>query len=303
MRVLAVTPLYPPGSLVGSWISTHECLAHLAARGHQVDVIAYLARRTPKTSVIDGVTVRTKTREMTQLFKAADVVISHLGDNEVATRLARCPLVRMVHSGHDPARLRGAALAVFNSQHLQRAVGWDGPSIVVPPPIHPERYRTAPGDHITLVNLSEAKGGRLFWRLADALADRRFLGVRGGYGAQVVRERPNVEVVDTTPDMRGVYGRTRLLLMPSDRESYGRVALEAACSGIPTVAHPTEGVLETMGDAATYADRGDLAAWVAAINTTLDDWDAASARALARAAAIDPVPDLGRFADAIEGLA
>jgi peptide/nickel transport system substrate-binding protein len=38
MKVLGVTPLYPPFSLVGAWLSTHECLQRLAERGHEVHV-------------------------------------------------------------------------------------------------------------------------------------------------------------------------------------------------------------------------------------------------------------------------
>ena len=42
-----------------------------------------------------------------------------------------------------------------------------------------------------------------------------------------------MRVVDHTTDMRSVYAQTRVLLVPSVYESYGRVALEAAASGIP----------------------------------------------------------------------
>ena len=58
--------------------------------------------------------------------------------------------------------------------------------------------------------------------------------------------------------------------MPSVYESYGRVALEAAVSGIPTIAHPTAGVQEALGDAALWADRDQLSAWVDQISA-LDD--------------------------------
>jgi glycosyltransferase involved in cell wall biosynthesis len=67
--------------------------------------------------------------------------------------------------------------------------------------------------------------------------------------------------------MRTVYERTRILLMPSAYESYGRVGLEAAASGIPTVAHPAAGIREALGDAALFVDRNDVDRWVEAIGS------------------------------------
>lgn len=300
MKVVAVTPLYPPHSLVGSWISTHECLAHLAAHGHQVDVVPYMARRRP-VEELDGVTIHPRSSSLSSMLSGADLVVSHLGDNGLAARLApTVPHVKMAHSHHSVAGR--PSLIVACSQNLADRLRWSGSTVVVRPPVRPEQYRTTPGDHVTLVNLSSDKGGRLLWRLADALPDVRFLAVRGAYGSQIVMSRPNVEVIDPTSDMRTVYARTRVLLMPSIRETWGRVAVEAAVSGIPTIAHPTDGAREALGRAATYADRSNLAAWVAAIRRLEDPaaWAEASARASARAAQLDPAEDLERFRTALE---
>lgn len=305
MRVLAVTPLYPPHSLVGSWLSTHLCLAHLADRGHDVEVVRYLGTHRPYR--LDGVSVLPK-RLRHEAFARAELVVSHLGDNEMAARLAAShgiPLVRMVHSPQPRARLDGAALAVFNSHSLRDATGWDGPSIVVHPPVHPDRYRTTPGDQVTLVNLSSAKGGHLLWQLSRAMPDVEFLGVRGHYGRQIVHSAPNVEVVDPTTDMRTVYARTRILLAPSAAESWGRVGLEAATSGIPTIAHPTPGLQESLGPAGIFVNRSTTSAWVREIRRLSDpqQWAAASAAAQERSAQFDTEADLDRFASHLEELA
>jgi hypothetical protein len=308
MRILAVTPLYPPTSRVGAWLTTHEFLAHMATRGHRISVVSLLGVHDPYT--LDGVVVHPGTRVgIVDLLPAVDVVVSHCGDEGEAHRAAIAagiPSVRMVHGiVANQAVLDGATLAVFNSESLREATAWNGRSIVAHPPVNPDSYRTTRGDCITLVNLAEAKGGQLFGLIARSMPDRQFLGVRGGYGRQIVTYAPNVNTIQPTQHMRDdVYARTRVLLMPSAQETWGRVGIEAMCSGIPVIAHPTPGLTESLGDAGIFVDRGDLAGWRRAIER-LDDPDVyaqASQRALRRVAQLDHRTDLARFTIAIESL-
>jgi len=309
MRVAAIVPAYPPRSRVGAWLSTHEYLAHLVRRGHHVDVFTRIDRA--PVAEIDGVHVGPATEgpAMSTAIAIADVVVSHCGDVEKAAELAGRwgkPNVRMAH-GHivDPAVLDGAALVVFNSQTLADSVDCPGPSIVCRPPVHADRYRTTPGDRVTLINLSEAKGGELFWRLVRCAPHRQFLGVQGAYGNQYLDTAPNVDVIVTTEDMRGdVYARTWILLMPSERETWGMTAVEAMASGIPTIAHPTPGLIESLGSAGIFVDRADGQGWLDEIERLHDpaEWAAASCLAAARSAELDPAEDLDRFAVAIESL-
>lgn len=309
MNILGFVPLYPPSSRVGAWITTHEYLAGLAARGHAVQVVVMSCNDLTQTAYhLDGVSVLPRTAEFTR----PDVVVSHLGDwGQGALYAARwsVPSVRMVHGYADDnaERLdaRPTALAVFASQALATATGWSGNQLVAHPPVHADRYRTEPGRLVTLSNLSELKGGDLFRRVATELRDVAFLGVEGGWGKQVAEMPPNVEVIAPDEDMRTVLARTRVLLMPSERESYGRCAVEAACSGIPTIAHPSPGLMEAMGDAAIWLDRDDLDAWVETIRTFQDSavWQAASERASAHAATLEPEATISRVATAVEALA
>lgn len=303
MRILAVVPLYPPHSLVGAWITTHEHLRHLAGRGHHVEALTILATRTLDH---EGVTVRSR-----HDLPDGDVVIAHLGDDGSGQRHAErlgVPLVYMVHGFvSDPAKLDACSLAVFNSETLRAEVGWDGPSIVAWPGVDPERYRTTPGDRVTLMNLSGDKGGELFWILAASEPSLQFLGVRGGYGRQIIRgDATNVAVLrKPVSDVREVYSQTRLLLMPGEKESWGRVALEGACSGIPTIAHPTPGLFESLGDAGIYVDRADLAGWRREVRRLHDpdEWSVASAKALERSRILTPDVSLSTVASAVEALA
>src|SRR5678815_5651953 len=102
-----------------------------------------------------------------------------------------------------------------------------------------------------------------------------------------------------------VYARTRILLMPSAYETWGRVGVEAMCSGIPVIAHPTPGLTEALGDAGFFDDRDDVDAWAKTVRR-LDDpaeYRKASRAAFKRAAELDPTSDLARFADVVEAVA
>jgi glycosyltransferase involved in cell wall biosynthesis len=197
------------------------------------------------------------------------------------------------------------ALTVFTSNVLRRQHAWINPSTVVHPPVCAADYLVERGTAATCVNLSPAKGGDLFFELARRVPDRSFLGVES-WGAQVrpVDRPTNCTVLPTQPDMRSVYARTGVVLVPSVYEAYGRVAVEAAVSGIPTIAHPTAGVREAMGDAALWADREDPEAWVRHLTDLADPVYYAERSALARQRfdSLDPGLELDALADRLRAI-
>lgn len=309
MKIFGFTPCYPPRSRVGSWLTTHVFLTALAQRGHTVTVMPWMQRREPDYEH-DGITIVARSRQIVERVAAADVVVSHHGDNGLASRLAQqagVTSVRMVHSvPHPTHRLTSrTALVVANSKATADQLRWSGPMIVCPPPTFPERHRTTPGAHVTLVNLSRDKGGELFWELARRMPDVRFLGVQGGYGVQIESELDNVVVLPTQDDMRTVWGLTRILLMPSKHESWGLTGVEAMCSGIPVIAHPTAGLRESLGGAGIFIDRHDPAGWERMLRRLLrpTGWDVASQLALGRVEQLDPHASVQRFCAAVERLA
>ena len=315
MRVLAWVHLYAPDHCAGAEMMLHEILLGLRARGHDVHVIC----DSSTAPDFEGVPITTRSSltavERERLLDWADIVITHLDrTREVVAALAhRRPLVHLVHNDrqltHHRVKPNDAQLVVANSQWIAGAIKWPGETIVVPPPVDPARYRTprTDADSLTLVNLSAEKGARTFWALASALPDRPFLGVVGGYGPQVIPSviPSNVTIVEHGPDIAAVYARTRILLMPSGYESWGRVGIEAAASGIPTIAHPTPGLLESLGSAGIFADRNNTPAWVETV-LALDDPDVYACHSrlsLARSAALAPGPSLDRLEQAMMRLA
>lgn len=301
MNVLAVLPLYVPRSRVGAWVTTHEYLAGMAARGHTVTVVTLYSTRPAYT--IDGVRVVPNGSDV----PAPDTLISHLGDEGAGAHLAvtlGVPSIRFVHGFHDDNARRLDAhpttLAIFASHALAADTAWDGPALVAHPPIHPDQFTVTPGDHVTLINLSAPKGGKHLGWIAQAHPSLPFLGVRG-WGEQFKPNGRNIEVIDPVEDIRTVYARTRILLVLSEAESYGRCAVEAACSGIPTIAHPSPGLIEAMGDAATWIHRRNRRAWIAEVGRLQDgrSWAAASRRAR-KAIPTDAAETITTVCDAIE---
>lgn len=310
MKIFAVTKGYPPTTAVGAWVATHLLLRHLVAVGHEVTVFA---RQTKGAEyALDGVTVVTGRRgrgHAVSRAASADLLVSSCGDvgvpegiaGETGLRHARLAHGRDAHAG-----VGAADLVVFNSESLRAAVAHSVPSVVCRPPVDPAAHQVeATGDRVTLVNTSVAKGGRVAWRIAEACPARRFLGV-AGWGEQLRPRAANWEQLGRQRDMRAVWARTRVLLMPSEFETWGMAGVEAMCSGIPVIAHPTPGLVESLGPAGIFADRSDTGAWVAALER-LDDpeiYRAASAAACARAAELARAHagDLAGFTTALEAM-
>lgn len=307
LKVLAVVHMGPPHHNAGAEMMLHTLLRHLVRQGHEARVL--LSRTPAGMYVHEDVTYSrgVQGREFGRWFRWCDVAVTHLDLTRTAVSMARAhrkPLVHIVHNDRQLAYhgvVPGPGVAVvFNSRWISDAVAWPGRSVVVRPPVDPADYRVRPdGECYTLMNLSPSKGAEVFYALAARMPDRRFLGVRGSYGQQMVPSSlpPNVTILPNTPDVRTVYEQTRVLLMPSDYESWGRVAVEAAASGIPTVAHPTPGLRESLAGAGIFADRDDVDAWVKALRKLEKPtvYGRASKAALRRSAELDPRLDLDTF--------
>lgn len=313
MRVLAYVHGYLPHLPAGSETMLHEMLLALAAAGHDVAVVSTDIRIPSGTlERVRGVNVHTvHPLEDTDAFvarMAPDAVISHHEHAQHALELAHsigAAGITLFHNDFPNAHAmmrRRPDLAVVNTHWVNRRLApsvLGVPSIIVHPPVDRELHRTTPGDAVTMVNLYRMKGPDTFWRLARSLPHLKFLAVKGGYGTQTVHPGfPNVEVIESTQDMAGeVWSRTRVLIIPSRYESYGKVVVEAFASGIPVVAANTPGLTESIGNAGTLLPRTQPLAWSRRVRLLAEDdaaWSDASAAALARSDAIEA----GRIAEA-----
>jgi glycosyltransferase involved in cell wall biosynthesis len=188
---------------------------------------------------------------------------------------------------------------------------------VVRPLIHREKVlidNDRTGDRITLINANINKGVQQFVAMARAMPDHKFLGILPYYGERSVPPTPdNVEWVPFQDDIRTILKRTRILLVPSYYESFGRVAVEAMINGIPvlyakpstTSVYPggsTEGLDEWIRPAGIGLHREIIEEWVSAAKD-LDDPDtyaAKSAESKAHIEAMNIFNEAPRIAELVE---
>ncbi len=293
MKVLAFVHLYVPMHNAGGETTLHDLLRAMVKEGWDVEVV--LSRPTPEYSdyEVDGVKVfvHTEKRQIIRHLLTADLLITHLENSERAGILGkkyRVPTVHLIHNNMPITKGYlglGCDLAVFNTQWVSDDfTEYKGKRLVLHPRVDISKFSDYKSDgkesgYITLVNLwggkgkrgREGKGPEIFYEMASRFPDQKFLGVVGGYGEQDIRELPNVTILPHTPNIgEDVYSKTRILLMPSRYESYGRVAVEGAAAGIPTIASPTPGLKEALGPEALYANPDDPDAWEECIKTLLD---------------------------------
>lgn len=284
--IVAYVHAYVPRHNAGAETTLHDILKNLVLDGWNAQVVvkpvrpSYIYGPEPVHEYdIDGVHVITggDKRTLLHYLPAADVTISHLECSErthLLSKRYRIPTIHLVHNTHPLTVnwMSNADALIINTEWIaneKEFKSYTGPKMVLNPPIDPREYKTDRGKSITLINLWEDKGSRIFYELARRFPELPFLGVRGGYGEQVIEDLPNVTIMDHTPIIKSVYGQTRVLLMPSKYESFGRVGVEAMASGIPVIAEPTPGLRESLGDAGTFADRTDVDAWETALRSTL----------------------------------
>lgn len=268
--ILAVTPTYPPAP-GGAEMSLHETCRRLVVLGYRVQVLTLadspsLLRATaaaPAHETVDGVLVRRATRQTIadwldhELLQHHDAVFYQLhqlwlGLGLALSRTLRPHRARLVYFArahqHD---VHPAAVTVANSRWMRDELARHHPAtgrvlVLYPPVVAPVMPGGRSRDYVTVINPVVHKGGHLVAELARRLPEVPFL-VQHGWARQVVdglEGLPNVVSRAPTSRIGDTYAETRLLLVPSQREPFGRVALEGALCGCLVLAHRTQGLQE-----------------------------------------------------------
>jgi glycosyltransferase involved in cell wall biosynthesis len=173
--------------------------------------------------------------------------------------------------------------SIMEPNYRKNIVPWP-PNIirtaVVRPLMHEDKIRIDEefqGDYITLVNANQNKGVVQFIEMAKRMPERKFLAVRPYYGELQPPPAPdNIEWIPFDDDIRNILKQTRILVMPSYSESFGRIAVEAMYNGIPVIyskinpkskypSASTEGLDAWIRPAGISVERENIDEWASAI--------------------------------------
>ena len=217
------------------------------------------------------------------------------------------PIVVFLHTQNDNRdilnfRCGAPIYVVYNVNFLKLESNNTHPSIVIHPKVDTKPFRIPKKDakYVTLVNCNDIKGGKILPELAKALPDVQFLGIKGGYHKQIVDPNPppNLTYLETQEDMTKVYEKTKILIMPSKTETWGRVAVEAMASGTPVIVSRCPGLLECVGQSVISCDRNDTSCWAEKIKQLMKsekEYAIASKKALERVDQLDAEEEYERL--------
>lgn len=263
--------------------NTKDLALKLTARGHEVLSVSGLAgvgwlglRAKIQLKILRRAWARDKVLGYTSLRSyaplegfdriidqfAPDAVViqgGHLHSNlmDVAARAGK-PAIMYYHSAHIDAlseeQMRHGRIRFVANSRFTASLCSDRNPIVIRPIVCPEEYyvQNSTREFITFVNPSPHKGLAVVTAMARRRSGLAFLFARTRRDRNSLppptRLPGNVTVAGPVGDMRRIYGRTRLVLAPSQcDEAWCRVATEAQLSGIPVLASDRGGLPEAVG--------------------------------------------------------
>lgn len=318
MTILFYCPHYKPTYNKGDTAYLHNIVTYLQSYHNCI----VMCKNAPTEYSYETVKVIPR---CSSLFKKADLIICQLDVlREVVNIAPNVPTIWIMHNTfkHITIEENQQVGVIYNSEAAKTAKPLPNDSFVLPPPVDYDYYEGTPGDYITLINCNENKGGKIVHEIAKRMPFHKFLQVKGSYGTQYVSTNdpqpvinmdnnavtyglgrlPNVTVIENQADIRSVYAMTRILLMPSDYESWGMTATEAMCSGIPVICTDTFGLRENVGNNGIFVERNDINQWILEIKK-LDgkkEYTAASDAARKRAKELDSKPKLEKLRHWVE---
>lgn len=159
---------------------------------------------------------------------------------------------------------------------------FDIESIVIPPLFIADRYQTQrKSSNVTFINPHVLKGKEIAFRIAEQCPEIPFSFVESWPipGKELkelsarIRRLPNVTLRRRTENMKSVYSKAKILLVPSIcEEAWGRVVTEAQFSGIPVLSSHLGGLPESVGPGGIMLDpNGPVEPWVETLKRLWSD--------------------------------
>lgn len=298
MRILLSPGCYLPHQRAGSEIYLHKVAKYLQSIGHEVKCIA----RCPENYNYDGIEVCKQKEDWKNchngLWEWSDLVFCQLSGTGYAMNKSKQMNKKVLSFAHNNAGypqigIRKNVFPVYNCENTKKELGYQNESFTLPPPVDYRDYKDVKRvnpEYVTLINHNENKGGRILIEIAKRMPDVKFMAVQGGYYEQITGKEPNIKYVPMLDDIKPYLEQTKILIAPSEYESYGQAQVEAMCCGIPVIASDIPGFRESLGWAGTYVNRNDIDAWTQAIAVCKqNDYS------IERAIQLDPTNNLSEF--------
>ena len=274
MNILALVKLYFHRNKSGGEAYLHHFLKHLLNKYPNFKIRVLIpSMREMKKYEFEKIEII----ETTEDFKSSllycnksDLVISQLDFAFETINYCldhKIPIIKIFHNSIDQYNKfieNPNIIKIFNSKYTKNDYIKRGLMPVNDYIIYPytdfkklSKYKnnTENRDYITLINPSENKGANIVLKLAQKLTREKFLIVKGGYYPHhqkpfldQFKNLPNCHIIENTSDIiNNIFLKTKILLQPSNYETYGMCASEASCFGIPTIINKNSpGLLENM---------------------------------------------------------
>lgn len=301
--------MYPPEHNAGAEWMAHCMNLYLIENGWKVNVIL---PDTYKLRTFQGVNCYTfnNLKECEEVIGRSKLLLSHLDFEQNTVEIAKKakkPVVLVMHNwarknmlkSYSNMKFKQNIYLIHNSMWIKNMYNYFGfNSIVVYPPVYYQDYEVLDRErkYVSLINLNENKGGAILIQIAKKMPDVQFLGVEGSYDTQIKDSQlENITYVKNTPNIKDIYKQTDILLVPSQQESWGRVAVEAISSGIPVIANPTPGLREALDYCGIFVPRSDIDEYVKIIQKLKTDenyYKKVSTLSLKRSRELNPEPQL-----------
>ncbi len=176
-------------------------------------------------------------------------------------------------------QIRRADLVVANSKFIAGVLqNFRIQSEVIYPFIEMENYRIHgkfDPKYITFIRPVPWKGVGIALSIAKRMPEEKFLFVGNSNPKLAARisDYKNVSLLGWSSDMRQIYRKTKIVIMPSIwDEPFGRVPIEAGINGISTIASNRGGLSESVGKGGILIDNPyDINAWSSALKRIESD--------------------------------
>jgi glycosyltransferase involved in cell wall biosynthesis len=272
------------------------------SKGHEVKAVT----RYPQDYSYEGIDIYAQVKDYkichNNLWDWADLVFCQLSGTYYAMNKQRLNAKKVINFAHNNAgypqvNIRKNVFTVYNSEQTKKELNYLQETYVLYPPVNYrdfENVDTSKAEYITLINHNENKGGQILIEIAKRMPHHKFMAVQGGYYHQIVDAKAkNIKYVGITDDIRKYLAMTKLLISPSDYDSYGMAQIEALCCNIPVIASDIPGFRESLSDSAIFVKRNDIEAWVEAIKNSEQLFK--DKKPIERAKELDPVKELAKF--------